>query len=73
MATQSSCLLTTSVTGTDQGSICSPCLCHRGGTFVEVEKLVAARKAGMSFAELHRRAYAGEFPPSRPMDLNDLI
>jgi catechol 2,3-dioxygenase-like lactoylglutathione lyase family enzyme len=43
------------------------------GTFVDAEKLVAARQAGMSFAELHRRAYAGEFPPSRPMDLNDLI
>jgi catechol 2,3-dioxygenase len=43
------------------------------GTFVDADKLVAARQAGMSFAELHRRAYAGEFPPSRPMDLNDLI
>jgi catechol 2,3-dioxygenase len=43
------------------------------GTFVDAEKLVATRQAGMSFAELHRRAYAGEFPPSRPMDLNDLI
>ena len=43
------------------------------GTFIDADKLVAARQAGMSFAELHRRAYAGEFPPSRPMDLNDLI
>jgi catechol-2,3-dioxygenase len=43
------------------------------GTFVDAEKLVAARQAGMSFAELHRRAYAGEFPPSRPMNLRDLI
>ncbi len=38
------------------------------GTLVDADKLVAARQAGMSFAELHRRAYAGEFPPSRPMD-----
>ena len=43
------------------------------GTFVDAEKLVAARQAGMSFAELHRRAYAGEFPPSRPMNPHDLI
>ena len=43
------------------------------GTFVDAEKLVAARQAGMLFAELHRRAYAGEFPPSRPMNLRDLI
>ena len=38
------------------------------GTFVDADKLVAAREAGMSFAELHRRAYAGEFAPPRPMD-----
>ena len=38
------------------------------GALVDADKLVAARQAGMSFAELHRRAYAGEFPPSRPMD-----
>jgi catechol 2,3-dioxygenase len=43
------------------------------GTFVDADKLVAARQAGMSFAELHRRAYAGEFPPSRPMDLRMLM
>src|SRR5215831_5686875 len=43
------------------------------GTFVDAEKLVAARQAGMSFAELHRRAYAGEFPPSRPMNPHDCI
>lgn len=42
------------------------------GTFVDSEKLVAARQAGMSFAELHRRAYAGEFPPSRAMNAHDL-
>ena len=38
------------------------------GTLVDADKLVAARQAGLSFTELHRRAYAGEFPPSRPMD-----
>ena len=38
------------------------------GTYVDPDKLVAARKAGMSFAELHRRAYAGEFPPAGPVD-----
>jgi len=43
------------------------------GTFVDAEKLVAARQAGMLFAELHRRAYAGEFPPSRPMNPHDCI
>jgi len=43
------------------------------GIFVDSEKLVAARQTGMSFAELHRRAYAGEFPPSRPMSPHDLI
>jgi catechol 2,3-dioxygenase len=42
------------------------------GIFVDADKLVAARKAGMSLAELSRRAYAGEFPPSRPMNPNDL-
>jgi catechol-2,3-dioxygenase len=43
------------------------------GTLVDADKLVAARQAGMSFAELHRRAYAGEFPPSRPMNPRDLM
>ena len=33
----------------------------------------SARQAGMPFAELHRRAYAGEFPPSSPMNTLDLI
>ncbi len=43
------------------------------GTFVDADKLVAACQDGMSLAELHRRAYAGEFPPSRPMNPHDLI
>jgi catechol 2,3-dioxygenase len=35
------------------------------GAPVDAEKLVTAHQTGMSFAELHQRAYAGEFPPSR--------
>ena len=38
------------------------------GTPVDPEQMIAARKAGASFAELHRRAYAGEFPPAGPID-----
>jgi catechol 2,3-dioxygenase len=33
------------------------------GADVDPEKLIAARKAGMSREELHRRGYAGEFVP----------
>jgi catechol 2,3-dioxygenase len=42
-------------------------------TYVDPDKLVAARQAGMSFAELHQRAYAGEFPPSGPVDPRVLL
>jgi catechol-2,3-dioxygenase len=42
--------------------------CNALGTPVDADKLVEARQAGVSFEELHRRAYAGEFPPTRPMD-----
>ena len=38
------------------------------GKFVDAEQIVAARQAGDSPAEIHRRAYAGEFPPPVPMD-----
>ena len=38
------------------------------GKFVDPDQIVAARKAGASHAEIHRRAYAGEFPPSGPVD-----
>jgi catechol-2,3-dioxygenase len=38
------------------------------GQFVDPDALIAAQAAGMSVAEVHRRAYAGEFPPSKPMD-----
>ena len=43
------------------------------GTYIDPEQLMAARKAGASFADLHRRAYAGEFPPPRPMDPSVLL
>ena len=43
------------------------------GTSIDPEQLMAARKAGAAPAELHRRAYAGEFPPSRPMDPRVLL
>jgi len=39
------------------------------GTPVDPAQMVVARKAGASFAELHRRAYAGEFQPAGPLDL----
>lgn len=39
------------------------------GTPIDPEQVVAARKAGASFKEIHQRASAGEFPPSSPLDL----
>lgn len=38
------------------------------GKFVDAEQILAARRAGASPAEIHRRGYAGEFPPPAPMD-----
>ena len=38
------------------------------GSYVDPERLIAARDAGVPVAELHTRAYAGEFPPTRPID-----
>lgn len=38
------------------------------GKFVDPQKLVAARAAGMSQREILRRAYAGEYPPAVPYD-----
>ncbi|PZW49171.1 glyoxalase/bleomycin resistance protein/dioxygenase superfamily protein [Humitalea rosea] len=38
------------------------------GAPVDPQQMLAARKAGASTEELHRRAYAGEFPPGQPMD-----
>ncbi len=40
------------------------------GMPVDPEQMVAARQAGASFAELHQRAYSGEFQPSGPLDLH---
>jgi catechol-2,3-dioxygenase len=39
------------------------------GTYVDPEQLVAARRAGATPDELHRRAYDGEFAPAEPQDL----
>ena len=38
------------------------------GTFIDADKMIAARQAGTSSEELHRRANAGEFPPSNAVD-----
>lgn len=38
------------------------------GTYVDPEKLIAARAAGASISEIHRRAYSGEFTPDQPVD-----
>ena len=43
------------------------------GAYVDPEKMIAARDAGMTVEELHRRGYAGEFAPSKPMDPRVLI
>jgi len=39
------------------------------GVSVDPDRMVAARQAGASSDELHRRAYAGEFEPNAPLDL----
>jgi catechol 2,3-dioxygenase len=36
---------------------------------VDPDQMVVAREAGASFAELHQRAYSGEFKPAEPLDL----
>jgi hypothetical protein len=36
---------------------------------VDPAKMVQARAARASPGDLHRRAYAGEFPPSGPVDI----
>ncbi|MBA2288120.1 MAG: VOC family protein [Ktedonobacteraceae bacterium] len=40
------------------------------GMPIDPDQIVAAHQAGASFAEIHRRAYAGEFKPSGPLDLH---
>ena len=39
-------------------------------TYVDPDKMIAARKAGSSAWELHERAFAGEFSPTKPYDLH---
>ena len=41
--------------------------------FVDPDKMIAARKAGASPWELHERAFAGEFAPTKPYDLSALL
>ena len=43
------------------------------GSYVDPDKMIAARAAGVSVEELHRRGYAGEFPPLKPMDPRVLL
>ena len=38
------------------------------GSYTDPDKLVQARAGGASTEEIHHRAYAGEFAPSRPVD-----
>ena len=39
-------------------------------TYIDPEKMIAARKAGASAWDLHQRAFAGEFNPTKPYDLH---
>lgn len=43
------------------------------GAYIDPARMMAAHRAGASFADLHRRAYAGEFPPPRPIDLRVIL
>jgi catechol 2,3-dioxygenase len=43
------------------------------GTYVDPDAMIAARAAGASVEEVHRRAHAGEFPPTKPMSLSVLM
>jgi len=46
---------------------------HSIGAFVDPELMIAARQAGACLEELHRRAQAGEFSPSKSLDPEALI
>jgi catechol-2,3-dioxygenase len=39
------------------------------GTPIDPDRLVAARREGLSADEIHRRAYAGDYRPDTPLDL----
>jgi catechol 2,3-dioxygenase-like lactoylglutathione lyase family enzyme len=43
------------------------------GTYVDPDKMIAARDAGASAWALHERGYAGEFAPARPYDPRVLL
>ncbi len=43
------------------------------GTQVDPARMLAARRAGASVEEVHRRAYAGEFAPANPADPSRLL
>ncbi|MGZ0043117.1 VOC family protein [Paenibacillus ottowii] len=43
------------------------------GKYVDVDKMLEARSHGASSAELHERAYAGEFIPDYEMDASKLL
>ncbi len=43
------------------------------GRNIDPEQLVAARAAGASPDDIHRRAYAGEFEPDTPLDLRVVL
>jgi catechol-2,3-dioxygenase len=43
------------------------------GALVDPDAMLAARDAGASVEEVHRRAYAGEFPPSKFMNPGVLL
>jgi catechol 2,3-dioxygenase len=43
------------------------------GTYVDPDKMIAARKAGAAPWELHERAFAGEFAPAKPYDPRVLL
>jgi catechol 2,3-dioxygenase-like lactoylglutathione lyase family enzyme len=43
------------------------------GTYVDPDKMIAARKAGAAPWEMHERAFAGEFVPVKPYDPRVLL
>lgn len=43
------------------------------GVFVDPDKMIVAREAGASPWALHLRARAGEFAPTKPYDLRDML
>lgn len=43
------------------------------GTYLDPAQLMAAWRAGATLPDLHRRAYAGAFPPPHPMDPSMLL